>query len=111
MSEDGSGAAAGGDPVEGIAPDENGEPAPGVEPTEGFEAALERLEGIVRRLDRDELELDEALELFERGVADLRTATRQLDEARGKVEELIENAAGELETVDFELPTDDDAEG
>ena len=81
--------------------------APGAEETEGFEAALERLEGIVRRLDREELELDEALELFEKGVADLRTATRQLDEARGKVEELIEDAAGELETVDFDLPTDD----
>jgi exodeoxyribonuclease VII small subunit len=76
---------------------------------EGFEAALERLEGIVRRLDREELELDEALELFEKGVGDLRTATRQLDAARGKVEELIEDAAGELETVDFDLPTDDAA--
>lgn len=80
------------------------------ETEEGFEAALERLEGVVRRLDREELELDEALELFEKGVADLRTASRLLDEARGKVEELIEDAAGELETVDFELPTDD-AEG
>lgn len=78
---------------------------------QGFEAALARLEGIVRRLDGEELELDEALELFEKGVADLRNATRQLDEARGKVEELIEEAAGELETVDFDLPTDDDSEG
>ena len=74
---------------------------------EGFEAALERLEGVVRRLDREELELDEALELFEAGVSDLRTASRLLDEARGKVEELIEDAAGELEAVDFDLPTDD----
>lgn len=74
---------------------------------EGFEAALERLEGVVRRLDREELDLDEALALFEQGVADLRTASRRLDEARGRVEELIEDAAGELETVDFDLPTDE----
>ncbi len=69
-----------------------------------FEAALEELEAIVGRLDREELELDEALELFERGVARLRTANRLLDEARGRVEEVVEEAAGELEAVDFELP-------
>lgn len=69
-----------------------------------FEAALDELEGIVQRLDREELELDEALELFERGVAHLRTASRLLDEARGRVEEVVEEAAGELDAVDFELP-------
>lgn len=79
-----------------------------------FGAALDELEGIVRRLDREELELDEALELFEKGVGHLRTANRLLDEARGVVEELIEDASGELEAVDFELPDDDrgtDGEG
>lgn len=72
-----------------------------------FETALDELERIVRRLDRDELELDEALELFEEGVGHLRTASRLLDEARGVVEELIEDASGELEAVDFELPDDE----
>lgn len=72
-----------------------------------FEDALEELEEIVARLDREELELDEALELFEEGVAHLRTASRLLDEARGVVEELIEDASGELEAVDFELPDED----
>lgn len=69
-----------------------------------FEASLEELERIVERLDREELELDEALELFERGVSRLRTASRHLSEARGRVEELIEEASGELATVDFDLP-------
>lgn len=77
----------------------------GPRPSE-FETALEELEGIVKRLDREELELDEALELFEEGVGHLRTASRLLDEARGVVEELIEDASGELEAVDFELPED-----
>jgi exodeoxyribonuclease VII small subunit len=79
-----------------------------------FETALDELERIVGRLDREELELDEALELFEEGVGHLRTASRLLDEARGVVEELIENASGELEAVDFDLPEDDrgtDGEG
>lgn len=69
-----------------------------------FEASLEELERIVERLDRDELELDEALELFERGVSRLRTAGRHLNETRGRVEELIEDASGELASVDFDLP-------
>jgi len=69
-----------------------------------FEAALDELEEIVRRLDREELRLDEALTLFEDGVARLRTASRLLDEARGRVEEVVGEAADELETVDFELP-------
>lgn len=71
-----------------------------------FEEALGELEGIVARLDREELDLDEALALFEEGVGHLRTAARLLDDARGVVEELIEDASGELEAVDFELPDD-----
>lgn len=69
-----------------------------------FEAALDELEEIVRRLDREELRLDEALALFEDGVTRLRTASRLLDEARGRVEEVVGEAADELQTVDFELP-------
>lgn len=83
------------------------EPASEPRPSE-FESALEELEEIVRRLDREEMELDEALALFEEGVGHLRTASRLLDEARGVVEELIEDASGELEAVDFELPEDGD---
>lgn len=82
-------------------------PASEARPSE-FESALEELEEIVRRLDREEMELDEALALFEEGVGHLRTASRLLDEARGVVEELIDDASGELEAVDFELPEDGD---
>jgi exodeoxyribonuclease VII small subunit len=72
-----------------------------------FEASLQRLEEIVGRLDREELELDEALALFEEGVGHLRDASRLLDDAEGVVEELIQDASGELEAVDFDLPTRD----
>ena len=68
-----------------------------------FETALSELEEIVRALDRDEMQLDEALGLFREGVGHLRTANRLLDEAEGQVEELIEEASGELETVDFDV--------
>lgn len=67
-----------------------------------FEAALSELEEVVRALDRDEMQLDEALSLFREGVGHLRTAGRLLNEAEGQVEELIEEASGELETVEFD---------
>jgi len=68
----------------------------------GFEALMEELDGIVDALDRRELELEEALALFEAGVARLREAGALLDRARGRVEELIEAAAGDLAIVGFE---------
>lgn len=67
-----------------------------------FEEALTELEEIVRALDREEMRLDQALELFRDGVGHLQTANRLLDEAEGQVEELIENASGELEAVTFD---------
>lgn len=75
----------------------------------GFETALSELEEIVRALDREEMQLDEALELFREGVGHLRTANRLLDDAEGQVEELIEEASGELETVEFDVGSAEEA--
>jgi len=84
---------------------------PGERGEDGFEEALERLEAIVARLERDELELDEALALFEEGVGRLRSAGRRLGEARDRVEELVENAAGELEVVELVVEEEAGTEG
>ena len=43
-----------------------------------FSKQLERLEAIVRRLESEDLDLDEALKLFEEGVERLRVAREQL---------------------------------
>jgi exodeoxyribonuclease VII small subunit len=59
-----------------------------------FEDDVTRLEAIVRELDRDELDLDGALRLFEEGIARLRTASGALVEAQGRVQELVETAEG-----------------
>lgn len=75
-----------------------------------FEHLIDELEEIVQRLGRDDLELDEALGLFERGVGCLRDAGRLLDAAEGRVEELIESAAGDFEAIGFEVPDRDDGE-
>lgn len=59
-----------------------------------FERALAELETIADSLERDDLALDEALRLFERGIDRLRVAGSLLDSAHGKVEELVEGASG-----------------
>jgi len=69
-----------------------------------FERALRELEDIVRRLDGDDVSLDDAIALFERGMEHVKAANRWLDEASGRVEELIETATGRLETRPFESP-------
>lgn len=61
-----------------------------------FEADLARLEQIVRQLEQDQLPLDAALALFEEGVARLGTASAALTVAEGRVQQLIEDAAGTL---------------
>ncbi len=53
-----------------------------------FSKQLERLEAIV--LESEELDLDEALQLFEEGVERLRAAREQLAQAELKVKKVLE---------------------
>ncbi len=64
-----------------------------------FEEDVGRLEAIVRDLERDDLDLDRALRLFEEGIARLRTASAALAEANGRVQELVAAADGSFELV------------
>lgn len=64
------------------------------EATEGLESRLEKLESIVDRLERDELELEEALGLFEEGVVHIREAYRVLEESQLRVEKLVVDMDG-----------------
>ena len=54
-------------------------------------AQLERLEQIVRRLEAPELDLDEALKLFEEGVERLRAARERRAQAELKVKKVLEH--------------------
>ena len=67
-----------------------------------FERALTELEEIVQQLDSDDVGLDDAIALFERGIERLQAANRWLDRASGRVEELIETSSGRLETRPFD---------
>jgi exodeoxyribonuclease VII small subunit len=54
-----------------------------------FEVALERLEGIVDRLEEGDLELEAALAAFEEGVALSRRCAEHLEGAERRIELLL----------------------
>jgi exodeoxyribonuclease VII small subunit len=59
-----------------------------------FEAALARLEEILRRLEHGEATLDEALDLWQEGDALHRRCVELLAAAEGRVEELERDNGG-----------------
>ncbi|HOQ09083.1 MAG TPA: exodeoxyribonuclease VII small subunit [Syntrophomonadaceae bacterium] len=67
-----------------------------------FEQALKRLEELVSQLEDGELELEEALRLFEEGVRLSRYCQQELKAADGKVQKLVQTLEGDLELVDCE---------
>jgi exodeoxyribonuclease VII small subunit len=71
-----------------------------------FEEALTELEALVERLEHGDLPLDEALKLFERGVALTRHCQTALQAAQQKVEILLKRG-GELRAEPFEEDGDD----
>jgi exodeoxyribonuclease VII small subunit len=56
-----------------------------------FEAAMDRLNDIVAKIEGDSLELDESLALFEEGVRLLRFAEEVLDGAEERIRQLVES--------------------
>jgi exodeoxyribonuclease VII small subunit len=74
------------------------------EPTKkaDFERSLARLEEIVRRLESSNLSLDDAMKLFEEGVALTRDCQKQLEEAEGRVEILLKKADDKMTAEPFE---------
>jgi exodeoxyribonuclease VII small subunit len=71
-----------------------------------FEQALNELEGLVERLERGDLPLDEALKAFERGVALTRHCQARLQAAQQKVEILLKRG-GEPQVQPFEEPVEE----
>ena len=55
-----------------------------------LEQRLDRLDEIVRTLERDDLDLEKALQLFEEGVGHLRHAQELLTNAELRIERLLE---------------------
>ena len=70
-----------------------------------FEECLERLEKIVKELEKGEVPLEKSLTLFEEGMQLSATCRKQLEDAEGKVEILLKQN-GKLQTEPFEPPTE-----
>jgi exodeoxyribonuclease VII small subunit len=68
-----------------------------------FREVLERLEAVVRDLERNDVDLDRALALFEQGVRDLREARALLEAAELKVRKVVEEADGTLGLTDADV--------
>ena len=66
-----------------------------------FEHTLQRLEEIVRELERSDLDLDTALKLFEEGVGHLRAAGQALQRVDARVQQLVEAADGSFSVAEF----------
>jgi exodeoxyribonuclease VII small subunit len=70
-----------------------------------FEECLERLEKIVAELEKGEVSLDRALELFDEGMKLSGSCRKELEEAEGKVEVLLKRN-GKLQPEAFESATE-----
>ena len=66
-----------------------------------FEAAMARLEVIVKSMEGDNLPLDESLALYEEGVALTRRLNRELTEAEQRVMILQRTPDGEIKPSPF----------
>jgi exodeoxyribonuclease VII small subunit len=64
----------------------------------GFDGVVARLRAVVERLETGQLGLEEALAVYEQGVALARRGHHLLDAAEKKVEILV-SAAGTIETA------------
>lgn len=74
---------------------------------EKFEEALQKLEAIVTQMEEGDLPLEETLKAFEEGVRLARFCAGKLDEAERKVEKLMRDQAGKLQTTSFSEEEDD----
>lgn len=75
---------------------------------EKFEDAMKKLEGIVERMEKGEMPLNESLKLFEEGVRLTRLCSQELQKAEKKVELLTKNIEGKLVAVPFEEETEEE---
>ena len=73
------------------------------EPT--FKSAIEELEKITDSLESGELELEQSLALFERGVSLIKYCQDRLYSAQARVELLVDSLEGEVEAVAFDDET------
>jgi exodeoxyribonuclease VII small subunit len=97
---------------------ERSNPGPGADATRGgqapaaldFEAAMARLEQIVRDLENGEQSLDAAIKSYEEGMQLVRRCAEELRRAEEQVKRLTEEA-GRILVEDFQVPGSSGVDG
>jgi exodeoxyribonuclease VII small subunit len=72
----------------------------GGQPLAKFEECLQRLEAIVREMEKGDLPLEQSLKLFEEGMALSNSCRQELEQAEGKIEILLKHD-GKLQAENF----------
>jgi exodeoxyribonuclease VII small subunit len=72
-----------------------------------FENAFQKLEGIVAKLENEEISLDESLKLFEEGVTLSRFCHSKLEEIEKKIETIVADSKGNPKTAPFRSEDDE----
>lgn len=67
-----------------------------------FEAAMDRLEQIVRTMERGDARLDESLKLFQEGTELVRTCSKMLEDAQLQVKMVMTATDGSPVLEDFD---------
>ena len=66
-----------------------------------FEATMKELEEIVQKLENGELNLDESIKEFEKGMELSKNASKYLEDAEKKITILVKDKDENLEEQDF----------
>lgn len=66
-----------------------------------FEDGIKELENIIEKLDSNDLNLEDSLQNFEKGIILYKNLSKILNEAEGKIKIILDNGEGSLKEIDF----------
>ncbi len=73
-----------------------------------FEEHLTQLEDVLERLERGDLTLDESVRLFEDGMKLSGACRKELEQAEGRIQVLVEGKGGKMHPAEMELEAEED---
>ena len=77
--------------------------------SEQFEEAIKRLQGIVEKMERGDLPLEEAMESFTEGIKLVQYCHQKLEEAESKIQVLLKDQQGEWVATPLEPSASSDS--
>lgn len=66
-----------------------------------FEDGIKELENIIEKLDSNDLNLEDSLHNFEKGIILYNNLSKILNEAEGKIKIILDNGEESLKEIDF----------